>query len=255
MNPSLLLQRLPLLVLGLAVLAVVATAGISRLEERDAFCTGCHLAPELTYHERSLAAATTIDPFALPDMASYHYWQAAGAGEEFRCIDCHRSDESISHRASVLWLATLDTVTYLRGQADETVGKGAVANPLDATTWPGPEAFNREPDILNAGCRKCHQQTLTLVGFDNHFHNRLPAARLAYAETGELHYPPSWPAGTGSERLLQADDTVLTCLDCHRAHAPGFESEFFLDQQAVTLPACIHCHRETGRGPLDLVAN
>lgn len=243
-------RTLAILLFSGLMLAVITTAGISKLEEHDSFCTSCHTLPEAAYHERAIAALAVSDPFELADLASYHYWQAS----DFRCIDCHRGDDSPGHRATVLGLAARDTVTWLTGRANPTIEKGSIPNlnPNQAT-WQGPDRYNREPDILNAGCLKCHQDTLTLVGFENHFHNKLPAARLAYAQTGQLNYPEGWAQGVGSSDLLQAEDTVLTCLDCHRVHVQGFESEFFLDQNAVALPACVQCHLETGRGPRNLI--
>lgn len=249
-----LLRRLarswPLLIIAGAVLAAAGAAGASRLEENDAFCTRCHLAPEITYHERAVAALDVEDPFFLPDLAAFHYWEVA----DFRCIDCHRGDDGVPHRTRVLALAAGDTLTWAFGQPDETVAKGAVPNvdPNNAG-WQGPDRYSRTPDILNDGCLKCHQDTLTLIGFENHFHNKLPAARVAFEQTGELNYPDFWPGEAGTDDLLQVEETILTCLDCHRAHVEGFESEYFLDENSVVLPACVQCHVETQQGPVDLV--
>lgn len=245
-------HRWPFLLAGLLVLVVGSLAGASKLEENDDFCTSCHLAPELVYHERSRTAPTVDDPFELADLASFHYWDDA----TFRCIDCHRGDDSLIHRGRVLALAAGDTFTWAAGRADEAVSKGTVANVNpNLSEWLGPDQFNRAPDILNAGCLKCHQAALTLVGFENHFHNKLPAAQLAYQESGELHYPANWSAAVPTDQLLQAEETILTCLDCHRAHVDGFESEYFLDERAIVLPACVQCHLEAEAGPLDLIRN
>jgi hypothetical protein len=250
------MRPLAVLLIVLVLGATAAMIAVSRLEERDTFCLRCHLAPETRYVEQAQLAVGIGDPFLVPDLASFHYWAAVSeSGEEpFRCIDCHRGDGQPVHRLQVLALASADTVTWALGQADETISKGDVANSdPEVSSWQGPERYNREPHILNAGCRRCHQDTLTLVGFDNHFHNRLPAAVAAFADTGMLFYPENWsqPAGTG--RLLQPDETVLTCLDCHRAHVAGFETDYYLDSDRVVLPACEQCHLETQRGPLDLI--
>lgn len=242
---------------GLLIVFVLIVTGVSKLEERDQFCIQCHLAPEETYFARAQKARTIEDPFELVDLSSFHYWDAVhDEGNEpadFRCIDCHRGDSGPVHRAETLILAMRDTWTFITGRADQTVEKGAVPNmDPNVAEWAGPERYNRRPDILNAGCLKCHQDALTLVGFDNHFHNRLPAALVAYDQTGRLNYPESWTAGVGSADLLQVDDTILTCLDCHRTHVQGFESEYFLDTGQVVFHACVQCHKETGKGPLDL---
>jgi hypothetical protein len=238
----------------LFAVALITVLALSAVEEQDSFCTGCHLAPETTYVRRATTGGEAANASDVFDLASFHYWSARQDGDSFRCIDCHRGDNTVRQRAAVLLLAAADTLTFLRGNADQTVAKGDVPNPhATLDTWLGPEAFNRRPDILNASCRACHQKTLTLVGFENHFHNRLPAARNAYQETGELVYPDDWGSATGTGRLLQNDNTVLTCLDCHRAHVAGFESEFFLSPEQIVFPACEKCHLETGRGPLGLV--
>jgi hypothetical protein len=238
------------LAVGALALAVSGLVGVSKLEERDSFCAGCHRAPEMVYYERSLAAQTATDPVALADLAAFHYGDSAG----FRCIDCHRGDDSVAHRGRVLLLAAGDTLIHLAGTADETVGKGAVTavNPV-LEAWQGPERYSRAPDILDAACFKCHQETLTLVGFENHFHNKLPAARRAYEATGQLYFPPNWTGPTGADALLATEASILTCLDCHRAHVEGFEVLFFLNENEVVLPACAQCHIEAGRGPRDLI--
>ncbi|RMG88977.1 MAG: hypothetical protein D6706_22230 [Chloroflexi bacterium] len=239
--------------IGLIVFGVIGTLGASKLEERDSFCTSCHLAPEVTYVERTSSARMAEDVFNIPDLASFHYWD----NPDFRCVDCHRGDDSLAHRGRVLLLAASDTITFLTGRADETLEKGNVpaVNPNELP-WHGPEMYNRAPDILNAACEKCHQETLTLVGFENHFHNKLPAARVAFEATGELLFPQDWPQSLPEDMtdsdLIQPEETVLTCLDCHRAHVQGFEFDFFLQEQAVVLPACTQCHVETGKGPQDL---
>jgi hypothetical protein len=250
------LKRIGLVIVGLLLLGVIGTAGASKLEERDSFCTSCHLAPETTYRERTTAALVVADPIELTDLASFHYWAAANdeTAAPFRCIDCHRGDHSLEHRGRVLLLAAGDTLTFLSGQADETTEKGNVvnANP-NVEPWHGPDEYNRAPDILDAGCLHCHQDTLTLVGFNNHFHNKLPAAQLAYQQTGKLHYPPEWGGLMDTPDLLQAEETILTCLDCHRAHVTGYQFDYFLDENNVVLPACVQCHLEVDKGPADLL--
>ena len=183
------------------------------------------------------------------DLASYHYWQEA----QFQCIDCHRGDDSWRQRLRVLALAARDTATFVAGEPDDTVEKArAAAHMANNGMWTGPAQYSRTPDILNDGCRKCHQETLTLVGFENHFHNKLPASTLTFAQTRQLTYPPDWTPPPGGGELLQSVDTVISCLDCHQAHVATFASQFFLDINNVVFPACEQCHAEAGRGPLDL---
>lgn len=244
------MRVLAIVAVVLLAIGLLTTLGATKLEEQDVFCTSCHLGPETTYHSRSLDAREVEDPFELADLASFHYWD----DPDFRCINCHRGDDSLPHRAQVLLLAAGDTLTWALSEPDQTTEKGAVPNPdPNIEEWIGPEGFSRQGEILNAGCLKCHGDTLTLVGFDNHFHNKLPAAQAAYAAGSELSYPIGWDTGFGTDDLLQAENTVVTCLDCHRAHVSGFESEYFLDRNTVLFPACVQCHKEAENGPLDLV--
>ncbi len=240
---------------GLLGLSLAGGAAVSQLEEHDPFCASCHRTPEVVYLERSvnataaLVASSAPDTTGVEDLASYHYWQ----GDGFRCIDCHRGDDSLPQRLRVLALAARDTVVFLVGEPDNAIEKAkTAAHGATSEVWLGSAQYNRTPDILNAGCRKCHQETLTLVGFENHFHNKLPASLLALAQTGQLTYPPDWASPTGGAELLVTVDTVLTCLDCHQAHVATFGAQFFLDINNVVFPACVQCHLEAGHGPLDL---
>jgi len=235
----------------LAVVIVVFVASIitaSKLEERDAFCMSCHRPPEITYFNRAHEAIS--NDTAVSDLSSFHYAQ----NDQFRCVDCHRGDQSIQQRADVLWLAAQDTAVQLLGMPDQTIEKGNIpnVNPHQGA-WQGPERYSRTPDILNAGCLSCHQDTLTLVGFENHFHNKLPQAQIAYEQIGRLNFPEDWPGTAGSPALLVPEETVLTCLDCHRAHAPGLEFDYFLNQETIVLPACVQCHLEADAGPTGLL--
>jgi hypothetical protein len=159
----------------------------------------------------------------------------------------------LKQRVEILWLAAQDTAVHFLGNPDQTIEKGNVPAPNPhAGSWQGPERYSRTPDILNDGCPSCHQDALTLVGFENHFHNKLPQAQLAYSQTERLNFPEGWPGEAGSPALLVPEETVLTCLDCHRAHVPGLEFDYFLDETAVVLPACVQCHLEADAGPADL---
>ena len=236
------------LVGGLAVVLLLLVGSVvtaSELEERDEFCTSCHRAPEVTYVARAQTAVT----HPATDLASFHY----ADDSHFRCVDCHRGDQSLEQRAAILWLAAKDTAVHFLGTPDQTIEKGSLPTPNPhAGSWQGPERYSRTPDILNDGCLSCHQDALTLVGFENHFHNKLPQAQTAYAQTERLNFPDDWSGEAGSPALLVPEETVLTCLDCHRAHVPGLEFEYFLSETAVVLPACVQCHLEAEAGPGDL---
>ena len=222
---------LALVLLGLLALPVPV---VSRLEERDTFCVSCHTAPEEVYYARTQTALA--EPLAgRLDLASAHYALDAA----FRCIACHRGSGSPVHRAQTLALGARDTLIWLSGRADPA---------LEKTT---PEA----PGLLNAGCLKCHPETLLLTGFNNHFHNRLPEAFAAWQAGGELTVSAgSSPLEAGYTPPVS--ETTVTCLACHRVHVslPDGAFTLFMDIERVVYPACVQCHREAGHGPVDLVA-
>lgn len=222
-----------LAILGiLLVLVVLPFPVVSQLEERDTFCISCHTAPEETYFARaqSAQAAGAIPP----DLASDHYT----IGEEpFRCIDCHRGDSSAGHRVRTFLLGARDALIWVSGRADPAIEK----------------VHAGEPDLLNAGCLSCHAETLLELGFNNHYHNQLIAARTLEAAGMEPFPPPEGLPGTLFTELAELDSTV-TCIDCHQAHRtlPDGELTLYLDVDGVMYPACVQCHEEVGHGPVSL---
>ncbi len=228
-------RRGPSVLAGAAVflftLALAAGAGVSRLEERDSFCIACHTTPELTYYQRAQQALAGEQPYL--DLSSAHYGLAEGG---FRCIDCHRGDGSLAHRLATLALGARDALIWAAGQADPTIEKTTLV----------------APQLLTEPCLQCHTQALLVAGFDNHFHNKLPDAFRAWQAGGTLVAPSDLP----SQRLaLDASETTVLCVDCHRAHInlPGSELRGYLNLVGIVYPACVKCHREAGSGPLDLV--
>jgi len=226
-------SRRTLILLGvLLVLVVLPFPVVSRLEERDAFCISCHTAPEETYYTRALSAQAAG---AVPsDLASDHY----AAGETaFRCIDCHRGDSSAGHRFRTFLLGARDALIWVSGGADPAIEK----------------VHAGEPDLLNAGCLSCHAETLLELGFNNHYHNQLIAARALEAAGHEPFPPPEGLPGTLFTELAELDST-MTCIDCHQAHRtlPDGAETIYLDVEGVMYPACAQCHEEVGHGPITL---
>jgi len=213
------------LAVGLIVAISAALFGVSKAEEQDGFCISCHTTPEQTYYDRARA-----DP--APDLSSAHY----ALSEGLRCIDCHRGDGGLRHRALTLALGARDALIFLSGGADPAIEKKAVA----------------APELTNTACEQCHAETLLVVGFENHFHNKLPAAHSAWRAGGQLTAPPDDPQADVS--ALSQSDTSVACTDCHRAHVhlEGTEAQQYLDIEGEVYPACVTCHRETGQGPLEL---
>jgi hypothetical protein len=211
---------------------------VSRLEESDRFCGSCHMAPERTYYNRTRFALAGSQP--VEDLASAHYSDEAG----FRCIDCHRGDADIPDRAAALMLGASDTALYLFGEPDQTIEKMRAAN----------------PSLINDSCMKCHTGALLVVGFPNHYHNKLPSANAAWQAGAELSIPLDAPANQVSiyegakESGLHPVEVTLLCSDCHVAHVstPGAEDHAFMNLQQVVYPACEKCHVEALGAPLGL---
>lgn len=219
-------------VVPLAILAAVLPIPVvSALEENDRFCIGCHTAPEVTYYNRAQSAVAGETP--LVDLSSAHY-----AVEPFRCINCHRGDGGLTHRAATLGLGARDALLFITGQADQSLEKTKVV----------------APELLSAGCVTCHTDALLIAGFENHYHNKLPEAYAAWQAGGAITAAPGQPGPAPSE--LERYNTFVSCLDCHKAHhrSPGGELTNHLDIEADVLPACVQCHQEAGEGPLELTA-
>lgn len=216
---------------GWGVLIVLALAApvpvVSVLEERDPFCISCHTAPEQAYYERAQQALNGQVPSI--DLASAHY-----GGEAFRCIDCHRGDGAAADRMRTLGLGARDTLIWLGGQADPRLEKLATG----------------QPELVERSCIVCHTESLLVAGFNDHFHNMLPAAFRAWEAGAELTAPPDLPDVDMTS--LTAYETSVTCLDCHHAHRhlPGSEFQYYLDINEVVFPACVQCHQEVEKGPM-----
>jgi nitrate/TMAO reductase-like tetraheme cytochrome c subunit len=218
-------------VLGLSLAAALT---VSRLEERDSFCISCHTRPEVTYHERAQRALAGPAGEIYDDLSSAHY----GMESTFRCIDCHRGDQGPLHRVTTLALAARDTVVWVSGQADDSIEKTDLV----------------APGLSTAACTRCHGESLLEVGFNNHFHNKLPEAYRLWREGAELRPPMETLESPASALVVEPSPTDVLCVDCHRAHThrPGSELQAYLDLANTVYPACVRCHEEAGHGPLEL---
>jgi ferredoxin len=226
---------------GAAVVLALLFGGaltVSRFEEQDTFCISCHTLPEVTYYERAQGALSGESPYQ--DLSSAHYALPGEGGEllPMRCIDCHRGNGGLPHRVVTLTLGARDAALWIAGQADPEIEK----NELEV------------PFLLTAACTECHQPSLLTVGFNNHFHNRLPDAYRAWRRGAELIQPEDQPGNGDAEWRIEPVDTGVLCVDCHRAHVhvPGSELQSYLDVFGVVYPACVRCHEDAGRGPLEL---
>jgi hypothetical protein len=237
-RPSQFLRVILIIAVLLILGGSVGVLTVSQLEESDRFCGACHMAPERTYYNRTRFAIAGAQP--IEDLASAHY----ASGDPFRCIDCHRGDGDIPDRATALMLGASDTALYLFGGPDQTIEKMRAANPA----------------LINDSCMKCHTDALLVVGFPNHYHNKLPTANTAWQAGAELSIPPDAPANQVSiyegakEGGLHPVEVTLFCSDCHVAHVstPGAEDHSFMDLRQIVYPACEKCHTEALGAPLGL---
>ncbi len=87
------------------------------------------------------------------------------------------------------------------------------------------KGYTALPQLPNTACTHCHTETLAEAGFNNHFHNE-----------------------------LNGTETSVTCTECHQAHVQvaGGRDAMFLDIESVVYPACVTCHQDIGKGPLEL---
>jgi mono/diheme cytochrome c family protein len=251
---SVLARLAPLLFIVLLVMAggAAGALAISERQERDDFCLSCHTPQHRAYIERATAAVAGA--LAL-DLSSYHYQQIYGKGEVIRCIDCHRGDGGVRHRAQLMSLSAELSARWLAGQDDRRLEKTAitttVVNGLTRTVSPTSLAL-RAPELSNAGCVACHKAQLLVAGMANHMHNTLPAAY----ELWKYGEPLSAPSGVSDPQALLAQglalyQTSVQCSHCHQTHR-ALDTAKFLDLQAVVKSACEQCHRETGRGPAEV---
>jgi Zn finger protein HypA/HybF involved in hydrogenase expression len=226
-------RRLFLMAVGLGTLfGVVALLGISRLEESDTFCIACHTAPEVEYFNRS---RTVLAGEVGQDLASAHYSLIPA---EAKCIDCHRGNGGVVHRGMTLALGARDALIFIAGRSDPKLEKA--------------ETQIEAPALLTAACVECHTDTLLVLGYENHFHNKLPEAYAAWKAGGKLVAPAGYPETEALE--LKKYETTVVCMDCHPAHVTveGAELTHYFDLENTVYPVCIDCHREVGHAPLEL---
>lgn len=169
-------------VLGLSSGAVY---GI-QLENQDSFCASCHTQPEAKYFQQSMATPATT-------LAAFHTQKQA------RCIDCHSGGGPFG-RMEGLTQGGIDLLAYQSGNFHAPAVTLAKLN--------------------DDSCVKCHNDTVTRGGFNNHFHL----------------YLRQWQA---------ADSNAAGCVDCHVAHPTGDPQQQFVQNSAQAV--CNQCHRSLGR--------
>ena len=227
--------------IAVVLLALSGATTETLLEDNDQFCTVCHARPEVTYVDRAQAAlaAKASDLKALSqqyvaiDLASQHFI----VGDNMNCIACHGGRRDLADRTESLALGLKDTVTFWSGQANQTLEKVSAGDPA----------------LIDRACVRCHITTLLTAGFDNHFHVKLPQTWALIASGLAPSVPPGATfALTDPRAKPELLTTSVTCLNCHQAHQSNLELTGYLNQNAVVLPACAQCHRESGKGPVGI---
>ena len=195
--------------MALAVLAifVVLPAGtVSVVEERNVFCTSCHLKPEQTYFDRALVQARQD----AADLATMH------AQTGVNCVGCHRGDQAIRDRATALALGATNTAKYIAGQYDPNHSQVAL------------------PWLLDDSCLRCHvtQPTLggvkpgqpnpvTVGGFENHFHNLLFDLQVKTSVTCTSCHPAHLETFPELQFLDRNKVVLPACERCHQELGRG----------------------------------
>jgi hypothetical protein len=218
---------------GLALLGVGAAMGVSAAEEQDGFCATCHLNPERTYAERARTVKQAYDVAQEQGLTGDALWQtgretardlaSAHRAAALNCVACHRGDNGPGDRLTALTLGARNTLLYLSGQFDPDHSGVAKQGLVEGSCL---HCHLDEPVLggVNAG----EENPILADSFENHFHSYL--------------FAPEY-----------VEQVTIDCLDCHASHReiPPI-IPFFIDEQGVVLPACVQCHIEVQKGPVDL---
>jgi hypothetical protein len=194
--------------LALAVMAVLLLpAGyVSTAEERNAFCTSCHLKPEQTYYERSLVRARTD----APDLATAH----AQAG--VNCVGCHRGDQGFRDRVIALALGARNTTKFVIGQYDPNHSQVAVHFLLDDSCQ---RCHVTQPEL--GGVKPGETNPVTMPGFDNHFHTMLFDPTIKTSVTCTSCHPAHREAFPELQFMDRNKVVLPACERCHQELGRG----------------------------------
>ncbi len=269
----------------LVLLAVFALAGlglflavrVTNEQTNDAFCLSCHTIPERVYFDR--AEAATAGALAV-DLASFHYQTLRGQDSIIHCIECHRGDGSFSHRIDVLTVSTRHALEWLIGRNDSAIEKlyttaphlsndsclgchaktllvAGMANhwhnmlPATHELWRTgasvipPAGTVDKQAVIAAGllkyesdvlCSDCHQTHAAL--------NESSGAKSGLSDV---------PAEVGA-RLESAGAALAMgpSTGIRQAFATHLDTDQYMDKQISVPEKCVQCHREVGKGPLQV---
>ena len=189
----------------LRALAIAAACGMflsmagwmvtDRLEQRNDFCTDCHLEPDVPLHIDIRRGFDVVPPRSL---ASLHGGTAVEGREDpdFRCIDCHGGESWIG-RARVKALAAKDAFWYAVGHFEEP-------SQMEWTLW-------------DEDCRKCHPgfDTSPSQPWENRRFHELPLHNVDLGvDCVECHQSHD-STGDPAAQFLRVDWIRTQCSRCH----------------------------------------
>jgi nitrate/TMAO reductase-like tetraheme cytochrome c subunit len=222
-----------LVLFALFIAGIYGIMRIDRERSNDSFCTGCHTIPEKTYSDRADSAMAGA---LAADLASYHYQQIHGQGGTVNCMDCHQGTSDFRSHLDVTLISARNGFDWLIARNDPKIEK----------------LHLQSPQLANDSCVTCHEKTLLLAGMNNHYHNMLPVAYELWRNGGRLIAPTG---ATDVQTIIAAGlvkyDTTLGCSDCHQAHR-NIETDLYFDRDTVLPAMCVQCHRDVGKGPLEV---
>lgn len=192
------------------ITAIVAVASAplgwwatDRLEERDAFCTSCHLPSGLPLHTDNAAdfRARPAVSLAVAHAAAGNDAREDGA---FRCIDCH-GGTGLGGRTRVKLLSLRDGLIYLTGRFEEPHGM----------TWP----------LQDADCRRCHTEFASASAASENWgtpdfhalavHNRELGVDCVSCHLAHEH------GGLADRNFLHPQPVRTQCAGCHPEFGEG----------------------------------
>ena len=189
-----------------AVVVALPAGYVSKVEERNVFCTSCHLKPEQIFYDRSLVQARQD----AADLATMH------AQVGVSCVGCHRGDQAFRDRATALALGARNTAKYIAGLYDPDHSWVAL------------------PGLLDDSCLRCHvtqpalggvkpgqPNPVTVGGFENHFHNLLFDLQVKTSVTCTSCHPAHLETFPELQFLDRNKVVLPACERCHQELGRG----------------------------------
>jgi hypothetical protein len=190
----------------LVVLVLLPAASVSVAEERNSFCTSCHLKPEQTYYDRALVKARQD----AADLAT------ADAQAGLTCVSCHRGDQGPRDRVIALALGAGNTAKFALGQYDPNHSQVAVRFLLDDSCR---RCHVAHPEL--GGIRLGEVNRVVMGGFDNHFHTTLFDPQLKTSVTCTDCHSAHREAFPELQFLDQTKVVLPACERCHQELGRG----------------------------------